>query len=35
MTPTGRDYIRLEHMRQLHAFTNKARKAILAEAVAA
>jgi ectoine hydroxylase-related dioxygenase (phytanoyl-CoA dioxygenase family) len=34
MTPTGRDYIRLEHMRQLHAFTNKAKRAILAEAEA-
>jgi ectoine hydroxylase-related dioxygenase (phytanoyl-CoA dioxygenase family) len=33
MTPTGRDYVRLEHMRQLHAFTNKARRAILEEAV--
>lgn len=34
MTPTGRDYVRLEHMRQLHAFTNHKMKAIrgLAEA---
>jgi len=28
MTPTGRDYVRLEHMRQLHAFTNHKLKAI-------
>jgi hypothetical protein len=32
MTPTGRDYVRLEHMRQLHAFTNHKKKAILGEA---
>lgn len=30
MTPTGRDYMRLEHMRQLHAFTNWKMKAIRA-----
>jgi hypothetical protein len=29
MTPTGRDYVRLEHMRQLHAFTRAKKKAIL------
>ncbi len=34
MSPTGRDYVRLEHMRQLHAFTNKKKKLIL-EGVAA
>ncbi len=28
MSPTGRDYVRLEHMRQLHAFTNFKMKAI-------
>ena len=28
MTPTGRDYVRLEHMRQLHAFTNHKMKTI-------
>lgn len=33
MTPTGRDYVRLEHMRQLHAFTNARKKAILATAM--
>jgi ectoine hydroxylase-related dioxygenase (phytanoyl-CoA dioxygenase family) len=30
MTDTGRDYVRLEHMRQLHAFTRRAMKAIRA-----
>jgi ectoine hydroxylase-related dioxygenase (phytanoyl-CoA dioxygenase family) len=35
MTPTGRDYTRLEHMRQLHAFTNHKMKAIRAPAEAA
>jgi ectoine hydroxylase-related dioxygenase (phytanoyl-CoA dioxygenase family) len=30
MSPTGRDYVRLEHMRQLHAFTNWKMKAIRA-----
>jgi hypothetical protein len=37
MTPTGRDYLRLEHMRQLHAFTRRKTKEILGqpEAVAA
>jgi ectoine hydroxylase-related dioxygenase (phytanoyl-CoA dioxygenase family) len=34
MGATGRDYVRLEHMRQLHAFTNKKKKLIL-EGVAA
>ena len=36
MSPSGRDYMRLEHMRQLHAFTNWKMKAIRAplEAVA-
>lgn len=29
MTSTGRDYVRQEHMRQLHAFTNKKLKALL------
>lgn len=29
ITPTGRDYVRLEHMRQLHAFTRHKMKAIL------
>ena len=35
MTPTGRDYVRLEHMRQLHAFTNWKMKAIRAQLEAA
>lgn len=35
MGPTGRDYVRLEHMRQLHAFTNHKMKAIRAAAAAA
>ena len=35
MTPTGRDYVRLEHMRQLHAFTNFKMKAIRAPLEAA
>ena len=30
MSSTGRDYLRLEHMRQLHAFTNHKMKAIRA-----
>jgi ectoine hydroxylase-related dioxygenase (phytanoyl-CoA dioxygenase family) len=34
MGATGRDYVRLEHMRQLHAFTNRQKKLIL-EGVAA
>ena len=29
MTPTGRDYVRLEHMRQLRAFTRAKKKSIL------
>lgn len=29
ITPTGRDYVRLEHMRQLHSFTRHKMKAIL------
>ncbi len=29
MTSTGRDYLRLEHMRQLHAFTNEKLAALL------
>jgi hypothetical protein len=32
MTPTGRDYARLEHMRQLQAFNNRKKKEILEEA---
>jgi len=32
MTPTGRDYARLEHMRQLQAFNNNKKKEILEEA---
>jgi ectoine hydroxylase-related dioxygenase (phytanoyl-CoA dioxygenase family) len=35
MTSTGRDYLRLEHMRQLHAFTNHKLKAIRAGALEA
>jgi hypothetical protein len=35
MTSTGRDYVRLEHMRQLHAFTNWKMKAIRAPLEAA
>ena len=34
LVDTGREYMRLEHMRQLHAFTNKKKKLIL-ETVAA
>ena len=32
MTPDGRDYTRLAHMRALHAFTNRKRRELLAEA---
>jgi hypothetical protein len=31
MTPDGRDYLRLEHMRQLLAFNEKKKRVILAE----
>lgn len=31
MTATGRDYVRLEHMRQLHAFTRRQMQALLDE----
>jgi len=31
MTPTGRGYLRLEPMRQLHAFTRRKTMAILGE----
>lgn len=35
MTSTGRDYVRLEHMRQLHAFTNRKMATILKDGAAA
>jgi ectoine hydroxylase-related dioxygenase (phytanoyl-CoA dioxygenase family) len=34
MTSTGRDYVRLEHMRQLHAFTNRKMAVILKDGAA-
>ncbi|HEY2050147.1 MAG TPA: phytanoyl-CoA dioxygenase family protein [Caulobacteraceae bacterium] len=34
MISTGRDYLRIEHMRQLHAFTRRKMKAILGEPAA-